>query len=180
VVLQVTTVVFGSGSIKTEAPKESRTKTKATASRISPRHAAWLMLKEPESAKSYLEHLYRTSPEIAKLAQVAREFFRIVRHRDLQAWVPWLASTEGTPLAAFASSLLRDRQAVMAALQMPWSNGQSKDKYIDSSSSSDKCMGAQASICLSCVSCKRLTHPPTKSYIRQQHRPSPQCDEEPR
>ena len=106
------------------SPKESRTKTKATASRISPRHAAWLMLKEPESAKSYLEHLYRASPEIAKLAQVAREFFRIIRHRDLQAWVPWLASTEDTPLAAFASSLLRDRQAVMAALQMPWSNGQ--------------------------------------------------------
>jgi transposase len=82
------------------------------------------MLKEPESAKSYLERLYRALPEIAKLAQVARGFFRIVRNRDLQAWVPWLASTEGTPLAAFASSLLCDRQAVMAALLMPWSNGQ--------------------------------------------------------
>ncbi len=103
--------------------KKRHTKTKA-AFRISPRHAAWLMLKEPESAKTYLENLYRASPEIAKLAQVAREFFRIVRHHDVQAWNPWLVSAESTPLAAFASRLLRDRHAVMAALEMPWSNGQ--------------------------------------------------------
>lgn len=82
------------------------------------------MLKELESAKSYLQLLYRASPEIAKLAHVAREFFRIVRHRDLQAWASWLKSAQGTPLAAFASRLLRDHQAVMAALQVPWSNGQ--------------------------------------------------------
>jgi hypothetical protein len=36
-------------------------------------------------AKAYLEELYRASPEWAKLAHLGREFFRIVRNRDLEA-----------------------------------------------------------------------------------------------
>ena len=92
--------------------------------RTSPRHTAWLILSEPASARSYLEELYRRSPEIAATARAADEFFRIVRSRDSTAWPSWLQSAKGTALASFAANLIRDQAAVLAALQMPWSNGQ--------------------------------------------------------
>ncbi len=41
---------------------------------------AWLMLKEPEDARPYLEELCSKSPEIATLASLAREFGRIIRN----------------------------------------------------------------------------------------------------
>jgi transposase len=96
----------------------------APAMRTSPRHTAWLILTEPASARSYLEELYRRSPEIAATAQAAHEFFRIVRSRDSTAWPSWLHSAKGTALASFAAHLIRDQAAVLAALQTPWSNGQ--------------------------------------------------------
>ena len=91
--------------------------------RTSPRHTAWLILREPASARSYLEELYRQSPEIATTARVAREFFRVVRSRDSTAWSNWLQSAKGTALASFSAHLIRDQAAVLAALQVPWNNG---------------------------------------------------------
>jgi len=91
--------------------------------RTSPQHTTWLILKEPPSAKTYLEELYRASPEIAALAHLGREFFRLVRSRDLAAWPQWLERAKHTALRSFASSLLRDQHAVEAALTLPWSNG---------------------------------------------------------
>jgi transposase len=95
----------------------------APAMRTSPRHTAWLILREPASARSYLEELYRQSPEIATTAKVAREFFRVVRSRDSTAWSNWLQSAKGTALASFSAHLVRDQAAVLAALQVPWNNG---------------------------------------------------------
>jgi transposase len=91
--------------------------------RTSPQHTTWLILKEPPSAKAYLEGLYRAAPEIAALAHLGREFFRLVRSRDLAAWPQWLERAKHTALRGFASSLLRDQHAVEAALTLPWSNG---------------------------------------------------------
>jgi hypothetical protein len=91
--------------------------------RTSPQHTTWLILKEPPSAKAYLEELYRASPEIAALAHLGREFFRLVRSRDLAAWPQWLERAKHTALRSFASSLLRDQHDVEAALTLPWSNG---------------------------------------------------------
>lgn len=81
-------------------------------SRPSPQHTTWLILKEPPSAKAYLEELYRASPEIAALAQLGREFFRLVRSCDLAAWPQWLERAKHTALRSFASSLLCDQRAV--------------------------------------------------------------------
>lgn len=81
------------------------------------------MLKEPLSAKAFLEELYRASPELAELAHLGREFFRIVRNRDLTAWPQWLEAAKFTGLRRFVAGLLKDRHAVEAALTMPWSNG---------------------------------------------------------
>jgi transposase len=89
----------------------------------SPQHAAWLMLKEPPSAKAYLEELYRASSEVAELARLGKEFFRIVRNRDVAGWPQWLDSAQHTGFHGFATGLLRDQHAVVAALTLPWSNG---------------------------------------------------------
>jgi hypothetical protein len=65
--------------------------------RTSPQHTTWLILKEPPSAKAYLEELCRASPQIATLAHLGREFFRRVRSRDLAAWPQWLECARHTP-----------------------------------------------------------------------------------
>ena len=99
----------------------------------SPQHAAWLMLKEPPSAKAYLAELYRTSPEVAELARLGKEFFRIVRSRDIEGWNPWLEAAQHSALHRFASGLVRDQHAVQAALTLPWSNGPVEDRCTGSS-----------------------------------------------
>ena len=95
----------------------------STPRRSSPRQVAWLLLKQPEDARSYLEELCRRSPEIATCASLAREFCRIIRQRDGSAWLRWRDAAPASPLANFAKHLCRDEEAVLAALQQPWSNG---------------------------------------------------------
>jgi transposase len=91
--------------------------------RTSPRETAWQILKGATSAQDYLDELYRCSPEIATLAHLGKEFFRIVQNRDLTSWPQWLEAASNTSLRSFAKSLMRDRNAVQAALSLPWSNG---------------------------------------------------------
>ena len=91
--------------------------------RISPQQTAWQILKGVSSVQAYLDELFRCSPEIATLAHLSKEFFRIVRDRDLNAWPQWLEAASNTSLSSFATSLMHDRDAVQAALSLPWSNG---------------------------------------------------------
>jgi transposase len=89
----------------------------------SPRQTAWLLLQQPPEARAYLEELCRRSPEIAASAAAARELVRMLRERDWQAWPRWLQSAKDTGLARFAAHLQRDERAILAAMQLPWSNG---------------------------------------------------------
>ena len=89
--------------LKHHGTRGSETKKDTTvppAPRISPRQTAWHVLKESEPNLPYLEELFRRSPEIATAASVAREFFRMVRKRDLAAWEPWLQSALKSPLVS--------------------------------------------------------------------------------
>jgi transposase len=95
----------------------------ATAARASPRHVAWLLLKETPDAQKCVEELYRRSPQIEQCANLAREFGRIIRKRDVLAWPKWLEEVKGSLLANFAKHLCRDEAAFLAALKQPWSNG---------------------------------------------------------
>lgn len=91
--------------------------------RASPRQTAWLLLKEPEEARPYIEELCRKSPEIATCASLAREFCRMIRQRDAAAWPKWREDAKTSLLANFAKHLCRDEAALLAAMQQPWSNG---------------------------------------------------------
>jgi len=90
----------------------------------SPRQTVWLLLQQPAEARDYLQELSCRCPEISACGDVAREFARMIRERDARAWPAWLHSAKATLLARFAQSLCRDEAAVLAALQLPWSNGQ--------------------------------------------------------
>ena len=102
-------------------PSHIRTTAETEASERKP-----MAMAAPERAcrhRLLLADLYRQMPELAANAQAAREFFRIVRKRDIAAWPRWLEQARYTALAGFALSVQRDEAAVMAALRLPWSNG---------------------------------------------------------
>jgi transposase len=86
-------------------------------------HVAWLMLKADPHRHRYVKALYQTSPALKALGHTARGFFEMIRKRDVLAWPGWLEAAIHSPLASFARRLERDRNAVDAALRLPWSNG---------------------------------------------------------
>jgi transposase len=81
------------------------------------------MLKAQLGRNRYLKALYEASPTIAQIAYTARELFEFIRRRDAAAWPGWLEAAANSPYARFARRLQRDKHAVAAALQLPWSNG---------------------------------------------------------
>lgn len=91
--------------------------------RISPPQVVWHIMKPSEPNERYLKELFTLSPEISACAEVAREFFRMVRTCDAAAWPQWRESASHSPLASFAKHLCRDEAAVCAALEYAWSNG---------------------------------------------------------
>jgi transposase len=86
-------------------------------------HVAWLMLKADPRRHRFLKALYRESSELESLGHTARGFFEMIRNREAVAWPGWLENAMHSPLASFARRLERDRNAVDAALRLPWSNG---------------------------------------------------------
>jgi transposase len=93
------------------------------------RRTAWLLLRADAQKLTagdlaFVSAVCGHCPELEQAAATAREFVRLVRERDAGAWPAWLERARTTPLARFAEHLQRDEAAVVAALQMPWSNGQ--------------------------------------------------------
>jgi hypothetical protein len=94
------------------------------------RRAAWLLVREGEKLegeeKTFVETLVKLSPEIAETQSLAKEFNRILKQRDHDAFPNWMerATQIGIPkMKKFALGLERDRSAVVAALEYKWSNG---------------------------------------------------------
>ena len=107
-------------------PRRCRGQPRSRAStplRASPRQVAWWLLKQPEEVRPYLQQLDQRSPEIARCAELAREFFRIIRERDTTAWPAWRDATASYRFANFTKHLCHDEAAFLAALEQPWSNG---------------------------------------------------------
>jgi transposase len=99
----------------------------------SARHVACLLVwrkdQLPEDEQAYLRRLCDHEPTIALAYDLAQAFAGMARERNGQAFEPWLASVAAsgvTDLQRFARSLVEDRAAVEAALELPWSNGQTE------------------------------------------------------
>lgn len=97
---------------------------------LSPRQARWLLLKpdaelKPEQRR-YLQHLGQYCPELVTAQQLVLGFLQLMRKREAASLEPWLANAQesGLPeLIEFARGLMRDQDAVMAALHYEESNG---------------------------------------------------------
>jgi transposase len=96
--------------------------------RPSARRAGWLLtapgerLNEPE--QRYVAAVCGASPALARVQTLALEFRRIFETHDSNMLTPWLDEAERSDLHALGVSLRRDRDAVLAAIVFPWSNGQ--------------------------------------------------------
>lgn len=98
-----------------------------TGKRPTPRQTSALLIgfyKDPSpTQQSFVENLCAFCPDLAASAAVGREFYRMVRKRDLPAWEAWQTMAEKSPLHNFAAQLKHDEAAVRAALSLPWSTG---------------------------------------------------------
>jgi transposase len=97
---------------------------------LSPRQARWLLLKPEAELKPeqrvYLEHLGRSCPEILAAQELVRAFLQVVQKREAESLEPWIETAQASGLSElveFAKGIVRDQDAVTAALQHEWSNG---------------------------------------------------------
>ena len=98
---------------------------------LSPRQAAMLMAKRPErlteDQEGPLGKLTAASPEIAAMNTLMKGFSLLLRESRVQDFPTWTtdAMASGLPeLKRFCDGLERDRASVVAAIELPWSNGQ--------------------------------------------------------
>jgi transposase len=107
------------------------TTARPTTRRFSPWQAARLWTTFPDKLGSAdqtdLLALRQTHPQLEQAYQLAQAFISMVHHRQPDALQPWLhtaLNSSLTPFQTFATGLHRDKAAVLAALVLPWSNGQ--------------------------------------------------------
>ncbi len=117
---------------KTIARTSAPSKVKSKAIRPwSPRHAVWLLLHRPEDLpagrKAALDRMLVASSALRQAHELAQDFIRIVRQRltaELEPWLRAVIKNRIPELSGFARSMEKDKKAVLAALALPWSNGQ--------------------------------------------------------
>jgi transposase len=96
----------------------------------SAREAAWMLLRGDELAdeeRPVVELLRRLSPEVARAQELALDFIGLVKERRADELRQWLIEAGRSGVAefrSFANGLTTDLQAVRAALEHEWSNGQ--------------------------------------------------------
>ena len=98
-----------------------------------PRQATWLLVRPSEALEpaeiSYREALCRRCPAVATAYSLAQAFTELLRTRAVDALDPWLEQAQQCgvrEVARFALGLQQDYAAVRAALEHPFSNGQTE------------------------------------------------------
>lgn len=104
----------------------------ADRSHISPRRLARMLLTRPDNLKTehhnLLARLTAACPEMTQLAAAIENFAQLLTPREgnsdgLSRWIVQVRTTDLPHLHSFARGLDRDRDAVIAALTLPYSNG---------------------------------------------------------
>ena len=96
----------------------------------SARQAAWMLLRPEgleDEERQMAELLCRLSPEVARAQELALGFVEIIKERraaELRGWLIDAQRSEVAEFITFANGLTTDLQAVRAALEHEWSNGQ--------------------------------------------------------
>jgi transposase len=93
----------------------------------------WWLLQPAENLTAdqaaYLDRLRARCPAVDPARAVAQDVGRLVRERDRVAFDGWIDGAEAcgvAELAAVAASMRWDYDAIVAALTLPWSNGQTE------------------------------------------------------
>lgn len=99
----------------------------------SPRQVRWWLLhpidERTADQVAFLERLRDQCSAVQTAQAVVQTFEQLLRERDRAAFDGWLVTTEAcgvAELAAVATFMRRDYDAIVAALTLPWSNGQTE------------------------------------------------------
>ena len=97
---------------------------------LSAQQATWLFFRRPEDLKEEelesLRLLRQASPPVEAAYQLVEMFLQMVRERTGEQLDAWLEAVEASHLEAFQSfvtGVQQDKDAVLAGLTLPWSNG---------------------------------------------------------
>ncbi len=117
---------------KRKSASDSNTGTKKVVP-LSASSAAWLLVKPKEELteddKQALERMKQTDEKVAQAYTLGQRFTEMVRERQHVALLPWLEDVGRSGISAlvsFAKGIKQDLAAVMNALSLPWSNGQTE------------------------------------------------------
>jgi transposase len=90
--------------------------------RLSPRHASWLFVKDPEQLTAdqrvLIERICHTNAGLHELYQLGQDFVQMVKQRQarrLDGWLARASQSSSGELQGFASGIKRDYAAVRAA-----------------------------------------------------------------
>jgi transposase len=97
---------------------------------LSAQQATWLFFRKQEDLKEeereHLRLLRQASPHVEMTYQLTEGFLHMVRERTGEQLDAWRASVQASHLEAFESfvtGVQHDKDAVLAGLTLPWSNG---------------------------------------------------------
>ena len=92
-----------------------------------PRKAVRLLMSEPdklsEDDRRFVTTLLELSPPIVRAVDLARAFSTMIKNGLADQLDGWISAAENGGFKGFARSLRQDRDAVHAALTLPWSTG---------------------------------------------------------
>ncbi len=113
--------------------RESKTASKSEIVPWSPNRAAWLLIKPEDDLtvedKQSLERMKESDEDVAEAYSLGQRFIKMVRERQPDSLLPWLGDAVKSgidTLKGFANGIQQDLAAVMNALSLPWSNGQTE------------------------------------------------------
>lgn len=97
---------------------------------ISPRQAAWLLIRTPDDRdpqdEAFVRVLCEAEPEVALTYRLAQAFKQVVQQRQAEALPTWLLQVEASEMREvqdFVAGIGRDYGAVRQALRQDYSNG---------------------------------------------------------
>ena len=98
-----------------------------------PSRAAWLFIKDTEKLaaadKAALGRIEEASEDAALAYSLGQQFVKMVREQRAELLDPWIVSVLDCGLSSlirFAQGVRQDFDAVLAALSLPWSSGQTE------------------------------------------------------
>jgi transposase len=105
------------------------TQAQASPKLVSPRHLAWLLMREPERLDEREQQtlsFLRQDTTVNLASALVQQFVTMMKERSAQQLDPWLLAclTSGmSELDTFAQGLQKEASALQAALTLPYSNG---------------------------------------------------------